>query len=111
MKPLKVYIAAPFRRPDPIVNTNAAIKTASELSSRGLIPFCPHLSLAWHLVDPHPDEFWLEYDMHWLRVCDVVLRLGGESVGADAEVAEAKRLGIPVFMGLAELYTYAVSRP
>ncbi|GAG05287.1 unnamed protein product, partial [marine sediment metagenome] len=34
----------------------------------------------------------------WLEVCDCVLRLPGESAGADLEVERAKELGIPVYL-------------
>ena len=42
-------------------------------------------------------ERWLEYDMEWLTACDALVRLPGESKGADREVARAKELGIEVY--------------
>jgi hypothetical protein len=79
------------------VNTYRAIQAADELAEMGFVPFVPHLAHLWHTVSPHPYEFWLAYDLHWLRLCHAVLRLPGESDGADREVAEAVRLGIRVF--------------
>ena len=38
-----------------------------------------------------------------LRYCEAVLRLPGESKGADADVQRAGELGIPVYYGLEEL--------
>jgi catechol 2,3-dioxygenase-like lactoylglutathione lyase family enzyme len=35
--------------------------------------------------------------------CDAVLRLPGDSAGADLDVATAERLGLPVYHGLAEI--------
>jgi len=43
--------------------------------------------------------------MEWITVCDCVLRLEGESPGADAEVVLAKKKGIPVFYSIDELKT------
>ena len=50
---------------------------------------------------------WLAVDFAWIRVCDAVLRLPGESVGADMETAEAKRLGIPVFESIDDIVRWA----
>jgi hypothetical protein len=41
--------------------------------------------------------------MEWLAVCDCVLRLPGESKGADAEVKFAQEIGKPVYYSIAEL--------
>jgi hypothetical protein len=48
----------------------------------------------------------MELDLIWLPACDAVLRLPGESNGADIEVKEAQRLGLPVFNSLFDLTTY-----
>ena len=42
-------------------------------------------------------------ELPWVAVADALLRLPGESVGADIEVGEARRLGIPVFAAIADL--------
>jgi hypothetical protein len=38
-----------------------------------------------------------------LQHCDAVLRLPGESVGADQDVATAERLGLPVYYDIAQI--------
>jgi hypothetical protein len=38
-----------------------------------------------------------------LQHCDAVLRLPGESAGADLDVATAERLGLPVFSDVAQI--------
>jgi hypothetical protein len=38
-----------------------------------------------------------------LEHCDAVLRLPGESAGADLDVATAKRLGLPVYQDVAQI--------
>lgn len=50
---------------------------------------------------------WLDIDLEWVRVSDAVLRLPGESAGADTEVAEANRRGIPVFDSAAAVVTWS----
>jgi hypothetical protein len=99
----KVYVAGPYTRPDPCLNTNRAVHIAEELVAAGYVPFIPHLTHFWHTMVPHTYQFWLDYDMHWLQSCDAVLRFPGESSGADKEVVEADWLGIPVFHSIEEL--------
>lgn len=106
-KPL-VYVAAPYTNPDPVENTHRAIAACDELLGDGIVtPVCPHLSIVWHLVKPRPYKDWLAYDIELLRRCDAVLRLPGESSGADGEVDEAEVIGIPVFYGVPGLYGWA----
>jgi hypothetical protein len=40
--------------------------------------------------------------MAWLAKCDCLLRLPGESKGADNEVFWAKKLGMPVYYSIQE---------
>lgn len=110
MRPL-VYIAAPYTHPDPVENTNKVCLTATRLVESGLVtPVVPHLSLVWHMITPRPVDFWYEYDLRLLERCDVLLRLHGESVGADREVAFATDLGLPVFTLVSDLYEWARNR-
>ena len=46
-----------------------------------------------------------------LQHCDAVLRLPGDSVGADQDVAIARRRGLPVFFDVAEIPTVNVHKP
>jgi hypothetical protein len=98
---MRIYIAAPYTKGDQVLNMRAAIDAAEALVAKGHTPFIPHLSAFWHLVAPHPVGFWYAYDLEWLSVCDAVLRLRGESIGADAEVITAKRMGKVVFTDIA----------
>lgn len=99
-----VYLAMPYTHPDPVINTHNAMRVAEILIEHGCIPIIPHLSLFWHLVYPHPIEFWYDYDLKILERCDCLLRLGGESKGADKEVIYAKSKGIPVFTTLQDIW-------
>lgn len=42
-------------------------------------------------------------DMKWLLNCDVLLRIPGESMGADTEVIIAKKHSIPIIYNLEDL--------
>lgn len=106
-KPL-VYIAGPFTKPDPLENMHKACKLATRLVQSGLItPFVPHLTGAWHLVDPQPYHFWLNMDFEIIERCDAVFRMPGESAGADRETALALSLDIPVFHDYTALMEWA----
>jgi hypothetical protein len=99
----RVYVAGPYSGGDTVANINRAIFNGDWLLSLGYVPFIPHLTGFWHLIHPHKYEDWLAYDMAWLRMCDAILRLPGESPGADREEQEAMRIGIPVFLSVPEL--------
>jgi hypothetical protein len=55
------------------------------------------------MLFPRPYEFWLELDNQFLPCCAALLRLPGESSGADKEVQLAQSLGIPVFTEIESL--------
>jgi hypothetical protein len=105
MMKLKIYIAGPYTKPDPVINTRNAIYAADYVTDvLGHLAFCPHLTHFWHLVQPHDDiNFWYDYDIEWLKVCDAILRLPGESFGADREVAIATELGLQVFASVFDI--------
>jgi len=99
----KVYIAAPYTKGDIAQNVRRAIEVGDFLADLGYAVFIPHLTHFWHLLFPHEWEFWLEHDNEWMQCCDCVLRLNGDSIGADIEVNKATELGIPVFNSIEEL--------
>lgn len=102
MPTARVFISGPYKS-DPVRGVRAAVDAAVELRARGYLPFVPHLTMLWDLVWHMPEKYYLAMDLEWLQICDAVLRLPGESAGADAEVNEARRLGIPVFSSISEL--------
>lgn len=96
MKPL-CYVAGPYAS-DPVANTRRAIETGMELWATGqVVPLIPHLSLLSNFVHPMPETDWYAFDLDLLEHCDAVLRIPGESKGADREVERARELGLPVF--------------
>jgi hypothetical protein len=99
----KVYIASPYTKGDVAVNVKRQIDTFDELMTLGYAPYAPLYSHFQHMVHPRPYQDWIAIDLEWVPACDVVLRLDGESSGADGEVAFARERGIPVMFSLADL--------
>jgi nucleoside 2-deoxyribosyltransferase len=99
----RVYVAGPYSRGDVAANVRRAYEAAATLADGGFAPFVPHHTYFWHLLFPRPYEEWLKLDLAFLACCDAVLRLPGDSPGADVEVREATTLGIPVFEQIREL--------
>lgn len=92
-----IYIAGPYTNPDPVENTHKAVRFANHLLSSGMAyPLVPHLSMLWHTICPRPYEDWLEIDLAHMARCDGVIRLPGQSTGADDEVRIARERGMPV---------------
>ncbi len=117
---LSVYIAGPVSHGQPqsqidlsnpvvVERLEKALSVGSSIISHGLWPYIPHLTIAWNHYQPHAQEYWLELDRFWLSRCDALLRLPGDSDGADAEVAEAERLALPIFHNERTLYEWAAS--
>lgn len=109
MRLSRVYIAAAYSNGDKCgeevlqANTLKAMLAWDEIRSLGYAPFCPHWSYFQDKMSPRGYEDWLEYDREWIRICDAIYRLPGESSGADSEVHLAESLGLPVFYTLDEL--------
>lgn len=102
-----IYIAGPYSSPYPIYNMRAALEAADQLIASGVgFPVVPHLTGFWDFAFPRPYKQWLELDLEALRGCNAVWRIGGKSSGADSEVSEAKKLGMPVFLDLEDVVQY-----
>lgn len=107
---LLVYIAGPYQgetREEQEANIAQARAAMVGVYRCGHSPFCPHTMTAW-LDRDAPDiarETFLATDMDWLRRCHALLVLPGwqDSAGSVAEVAEAARLGLPVYSRVEDL--------
>lgn len=100
---IKVYVAGPYTKGDVAQNVAKAIRAANDLVNLGFYPFVPHLTHFWHLICERPYEDWLRLDLAWIEDCHVILRLPGESSGADGEERFAAKKGIPVVHSIEEL--------
>ena len=100
---MRVYVASPYSIGDQILNVRRQIEAGDRHLEMGHTPFLPCLTHFWHYVSPKSYETWLEIDRRWIDCCDALLRLAGESKGADSEVEYARKLGIPVYYSFAEI--------
>jgi nucleoside 2-deoxyribosyltransferase len=110
LKNIKVYIASPYTLGDTAVNVRNSIDVFYELIKHGFIPFSP-LAMCHTIQMIHPIEYeqWMQYDFEWVKTCDCLLRLPGDSQGADREIEVAKETGIPVFYSMKELLKHSKS--
>lgn len=122
----RVYIAGPIRKGDLLGNVHQADVAMGELMRAGYAPFNPMLSVyaggiskplgyegpPFAYADPLAklpgvtSDDWLEMDLAWVEVSDAVLRLPGESAGADGEVAYARKKDVPVFLNIQDLRSW-----
>jgi hypothetical protein len=114
MEKIMVYIAGPMTKGDMKENVATAMDVATNLLTEGFHVILPHLNMFleqfWADTDTAPDKWgteqWLEWDYHMLSLCDVVLRIEGESPGSDRETAFARGRRIPVVHAVNELIRY-----
>jgi len=101
----KVYVAGPYSSGDTAVNVAEAIKAGNRIVAAGHAPFVPHLCHFMHMLEPQHYEVWMKIDFAWVTACDALVRLPGDSPGADREVALALKNNIPVYFGVDEFLT------
>jgi hypothetical protein len=113
MRKKLVYVAGPISKGDIVDNCRRAHDAGMALVRAGLSVIVPHGNCFWgnavigpmgnHAFIPEAQPgglghaAWVGMDLEIVRRCDAVLRLSGDSVGADLEVAEAAARLIPVF--------------
>ena len=109
-QPIFVYIACPYTKGDVAENVANSMHAWDQLYDAGFIPFNPLFSHFQHLHRQRPYQDWTRYDNAWIPKCDAILRLPGESSGAEKEVSLAWSIGSPVFHSFAELCEWADQR-
>lgn len=100
----RVYISGPITKGNRSFNFYQASEAQRILLEAGYAVLNPMLSMAH--MDGHNIswETWIASDLAFIEVCDLIVRLPGESKGADLEVAHARERNIPVIeMDLTEL--------
>ncbi|RLC39266.1 hypothetical protein DRH27_00010 [Candidatus Falkowbacteria bacterium] len=95
-----VYVASPYTIGNQAENVRAQIDAGDKLMTAGFCPILPLLTHFQHLIYPRPYEDWMKHDFHLITLCDYLLRLPGESLGADREVKYAYEKGVTVRHGL-----------
>lgn len=120
----RVFISGPISRGDLCDNINQATAAFVALAKAGFAPLCPHWSVyskpaEWTTFrtrvvcvataggnDEMARADWMAVDLPWVAVADAVLRLPGESAGADAEAAHATANSVPVFESIEALVAH-----
>lgn len=100
-----VYISGPISKGDRTEHFAAFCRAHACLMRFGFAPINPGLSIvapfAWEPEYPH--KLWIDCDLPLVRRSDAVLRLPGESLGADRECEEARLYNVPVYYSIDEL--------
>lgn len=109
---MRVYVAGPITKGDLRENINKARAAGDQLLKAGFAPLVPHLTCYWAGDTPEVlpsgtvQEDWYAIDLPWVAVSEAVVRIPGESTGADKEVALARSLGIPVYESVESLIAH-----
>lgn len=125
-----VYVAGAITKGDVVENVKKAHAAGTALLKAGFAVVVPHGSVFFGnetitsvttceddtfrekdrkvgfvidvLADGIPYETWIDHSLELVRRCDCLLRLEGESRGADLEEAEANLCGMPVYRSVDE---------
>jgi hypothetical protein len=99
-----VYIAGPYRG-NVGANVIRAQFYAQLVGEKGVGFICPHSNRRPHDNAGFSEEYWLQTTREIMRRCDAlfVVPRWESSRGTRGEIAEAERLGIPVFDDLMTL--------
>ncbi len=104
---IKVFIASPYRTGDMSSNIRLQSDIYSGLMDLGFAPYGSIVSsLSQHIAHPKPHEEWVKIENEFISVCNCVLRVGGESKGADECVNYAKSLKKEIFYSINDLILY-----
>lgn len=95
-----IYISGPYSNGDVDTNVENAVLALHEVMDAGHVAFCPHLSHYAQMSRWRPYNQWIEADLKLLSKCDALVRLPGDSQGAEIEVEFAGYRGIPVYYGM-----------
>ena len=98
-----VYIASPYTIGDQATNVARQIAAGHALLDARIAPVVPTLNHLMQITHQRHEEDWMQMDFSVVSRCDALVRLSGESRGADREVALATELGIPVFYSVEDV--------
>lgn len=105
-----VYIAGPVGERDEgrEARVAAGVETAARVLLAGFSVISPHLFCRIPGDELFDWDGWMKVCLALVERCDAVVRIPGESPGADKEVALARELAIPVFFSVEELLAASV---
>lgn len=106
---MRLYIAGAMSSPNPVTFLEN-LRDGQRLSTRALLAghavFSPFIDFQLFFQTREDEEITADMiknsSMAWLRVSEAVLLVDGwkHSIGTKAELAEARRLGIPIYESL-----------
>lgn len=105
-----VYIACPYMIGDVAANVARSLEVWDILFGKHYVPINPLWTHLQHLYVQRTRDDWLSFGLDLLDRCDALLRLSGESAGADAECRWAATHGVPVFHSIEELDRWRAAR-
>ncbi len=93
----RVYVSGPITKGSRATNFHQAAKAQTILMESGKYAVLNPMLTMMHPDEPNISwERWLDTDLAWIEVADLVIRLPGESAGGDKETAYARQIGVPV---------------
>jgi hypothetical protein len=92
-----VYICHPFAA-DPVGNAERVRRICEELKAE-CVPLAPHVMLPAYIDEATERDLALQHCMRLVAACDEVRVYGEPTEGMQLEIAEARRLGVPVVVG------------
>ena len=98
-----IYIASPYTKGDTADNVRVQMDAFHQLAKAGFCSYAPLISHYQQIYRPLDYETWLSMDLEIVSRCDAVLRLPGDSSGADREVEHAHQCGKPVYFSIMRL--------
>lgn len=93
-----LYLAGPISTGQLIQNVREMCYYADMLMNYKLAPYNPASSHTQDLILPRSYSDWLKYDFKMLTKMGLLLRMPGDSKGADMEIIWAKQHGIPIII-------------
>lgn len=95
-----IYLSGPITKGNRNQHFYRSCEAQRVLMAAGYAVVNPMLSIvmpsAWQADMPH--EQWLKMDLAIIERCDMIVRLPGESIGADMETDHAILRGLPVVL-------------
>lgn len=107
----RVYISGPITKGDRQHNFEQAADAHKALMAAGFGVLNPMLTMRLPGAFEIPHDTWIANDLPWVAVADAVLRLPGESRGADIECEHALIHGVPIFQDIDELNRFFSATP
>ena len=95
---IRVFVSHRFSE-DPTANQFAVATISRGLALDGVLPIAPQIYLPQFIREADERDLALKLCLHLVRLVDVMKVHGRVSDGMRLEIAEARRLGIPVVAG------------